>query len=239
MILQYSKLTSVLTVFDLILWLSLVFLTFIIVIFTTIKYRSKKEQIEKFQRENVLTWIGFLIFLGTANTLNIVWRFTISNLELAGLVEFISQLFVFFSILIKIINIERGINRSNFYRGYYFSILEIITIIFGIIIYPIIKEVGIIQTIYIIICAAAFIIFPGIFLYLTFKSTGEARIKSFLVFFGAGTIGVGMLLQPQNVEQYAKLYPTYELLMIFFTIICPVLIITGILLVFKSYKDSI
>ncbi len=143
------------------------------------------------------------------------------------------------SILIKILNIERGINRSKFYRGYYFSTLEIITIIMGVVIYPVIREVGVIQIIYIVLSTAAFAVFPGIFLYLTFKSSGEARVKGFLVFIGTGMIGLGLLFQPQNIEQYAMLYPTYELIILIATIACPFLITLGVLLIFRSYRENI
>jgi hypothetical protein len=238
-IFQYTQLDNSLAFIDLGLWITGVVVTYLIAIYTFLKFNSKKAEMEKYQKEIILTWVLFLVFLGIANTLNIIWRFGIADVDTAQFVEFLSQLFVYISFFTKILNIERGINRSKFYKGYYFSILELVSIIFGIVIYPIITEVGPIQTIYLILSIAGFAVFPIIFIYMTIKTTGATRTKSVLVVIGALFIGVGMVLQPQNVVEYIKALPDYEILLAFFTVLCPILIIIGIIFIFLSYRDTI
>ena len=238
MLLQYTKLDNTLGFVDLTLWTIGVIITYLIALFTLIKFKTKKDEFEKYQQENILTWGLFLLFIALANTVNIIWRFTISDIGVAESLELISQVFVYISFFIKVFNIERGINRSNFYKGYYFSILELISVIYGIIIYPFIKEIGIPQTINIILSIVGFAVFPLIFLYLGLKSTGVARTRSFMVAAGAIIMGTGMLLQPQNVEAYLLVLPNPEFLLAFFTIYCPVSILTGTILIFLSYRKS-
>ena len=81
MLFQYVMLNNFIFILDLTFWIIQVSIICSIVIYTFIKYQSKSNEIEKLQKENILSWIGFLIFLGIANTLNIVWRFTIEELK--------------------------------------------------------------------------------------------------------------------------------------------------------------
>ncbi len=239
MFFQYTQMDNSLAFIDLSFWITSVIITYLIAIYTLLKLNLKKANMEKYQKNNIITWFLFLFFLGLANTLNIVWRFTISDADIARNVEFLSQIFVFIAFFIKIYNIERSINRSQFYKGYFFTILMLISIIIGIIIDPFIKEVGIIQTIYLIFTTAGFAVFPGIFLYLMIKSTGDARKKAALVVIGALFMGVGMMLQPQNTESYIRVLPNYDFMKTLLTVTCPIVITIGILFIFLSYRDTI
>jgi len=196
---------------------------------------------EKFQRENILTWMIFLFFVGIANTLNIIWRFVIINEQYAETIDYISIILVYTGIFIKILNIERSINRSNFYKGYFFSIILMATIIYAIVANPIaLKEFSIFQIIFLILMIASFTVFPGIFLYLSLKSTGDARKNAFMVVIGSLALAGGLLLQPQNTVDYADMLAADpELLLSFFTILCPILTTIGVILMFSSYRKTL
>lgn len=239
MIIQYTKLDTALGNIDLTLWLSCVIITFLIALLTLIRYTSIRSVMEKFQKENILTWTIFLLSIAIANTLNIIWRFVIVDTEIAASVDFISRILVHLAILTKIINIERGINHSDFYRGYYFTILYIISIIYGIIISPFITDVGIAQIIYLVISLIGFIVFPGIFLYIALKSSGTARRNALYVVIGAILLGAGLLFQPRNIAEYFVADPNFELIIISFTILSPLAITLGILLIYLSYKGTL
>ena len=238
MFFQYTQLNSSLSYIDLILWISGILLTWFYTIYAIIKYSHKREM-EKYQKQNIITWIIFLVCIGIANILNIIWRFGITNFIIAKFIEFISQVILYSGILIKIINIEQGINRSNFYRGYYFSIIDIISVAYGIIIYPIITGVGVLQIIYIILTIAGFLVFPGIFIYMAIKTTGTARKRALLVVFGAFSIGIGLFLQPQNIANYIEGIPNSEQFIVMITIICPILVLLGVTLIFISFRNTI
>ena len=235
---QYTQLDNSLAFIDLTLWITGIVLTWLFVLFTTLSYSSKKNEMEKYQKENIFTWILFLVCVGIANTLNIIWRFGITDTLIARIVEFLSQLILYMGILIKIINIERGINRSDFYKGYYFSIIDAISAAYGVIIYPIITGVGILQIIYVILSIAGFLVFPGIFIYMAIKTTGAARKKSLLVVFGAFLIGIGLFLQPQNIRNYIEGTPTFEMVNIIVTIICPLFVLIGVVFIYISFKNT-
>ena len=241
MIIQYRQLNNDLAFIDLFLWISSVSITFLIILYTINKFRLKKDEWEQYQKENVITWIIFLTCIGIGNTLSIIWRFTIQDNQVAEIVDYISIILVYIALLVKILNIERGINRSNFYRGYYFSIVILITIIFAIIANPLaLKTFGPLQIIYFILMTASFLVFPGIFVYLAIKSTGNARIDALKVSTGSFIIGIGLLVQPQNIEGYARtLVVDFELFLNFITIVCPILITLGIILIYTSFRGTL
>ncbi|MHA1343803.1 MAG: hypothetical protein ACTSQG_07445, partial [Promethearchaeota archaeon] len=200
-----------------------------------------KSEMEIYQRENVITWFLFLLFIGIANTLNIIWRFLIVDSNTAIKIDYISIIFVYIGIFIKILNIERGINRSGFYKGYWSSIILLIAIIYAIILNPItLKEFGPFQLIFLILMVASFAIFPGIFLYIAFKSTDNARKNALKVVGGSLLIASGLMLQPQNVEDYIiTLMANTEFWLNFLTIICPIMITLGIILIFDNYRRTL
>jgi hypothetical protein len=239
MILQYKTLDSSLNIIDLSLWIVSVVITFFLSIYTIGKFISKKDEMEKYQKENIFTWIIFLVFLSAGNTCNILWRFVIPEKVIYELVDSISIILVSSGTLIKILNIERAMKRSQIFSGHYFSITMLISIIYVAIIYPFIREeVGIIQISYVILAAVGYIVFPGIFAYLALKSTGNARRKALIVVIGALIIGGGLLFQPQNVETFFSSDPNYDIIITEYTILCPIMITIGAFLIFISYRKS-
>jgi hypothetical protein len=240
MINQYTELDNPLAFIDLILWFSSIVITFLIVIYTILKYSSRKAEIEKYQKENILTWVLTIGIIGIGNTLNIIWRFIIQDIQIAEFIDYISVILCFVALFIKILNIERGINRSEFFKGYYFSIILLIAIMYTAIIGPAaLKELGLLQTIYLLLLSVSFLIFPLLFLYLAMKSTDSARKNALKVVLGSILFGVGLLFQAQNIQEYAEYTPNFELISALFTIICPIMITLGIIIFFSSYKRTL
>jgi len=247
MINQYTKLDNPLSFLDIGLWLTAIIITSVIGIYTLIKYYSKRSESEtkKLENENILTWALFMILMSAGSICQLLWRFVFPVTSYYVFSPFvfailISIILVDVAILIKIINIERGMNRLKFFKGYYFTIIMLISIIYVIIYYPFIREeIGILHIIYMLLAIVGFCVFPGIFLYLAIKTTGDARIKAVEVVIGAIFIGGSLLFQPQNAATYLIGNPNYHFWMIFFLIICPIWMILGILLIYNSYRSTL
>jgi len=227
-------------VLDITLWIICIIITSIIIAYTSIKYVSKNKEWERYQKENIITWIIFFSGINFSNIINLIWRYIIEDSQIDAILDSIGFMVLYAGIFVKILNIERGINRSGFYKGHYFSILFAIIIIFVIIVNPLtIKEVSPVQTFFLVLLLVGYMIFPGIFLYLGIKSTGSARINALMIFIGAFIIGAGLAGVPQNMEALLVGIPDFELWTTFYTILSPTFIIIGMSLIVIGYKGTL
>ncbi len=236
MINQYLKLNTFVNVYNLVLWLIEIVITFSIASYILIKFFKKQDKFDKIQKENVFTWFLLFFMLSIANTLNILWRFVVIDTEDALLINRISVLLCFSFMMIKTINIERGINRSNLYRGYYFTVISLISLIFFVLSYFYTLSIGITTIIFIII-SIGWSLLPIIFLYLAIKTIGESRKNSLKVFIGSIVLIGAMLLQPQNIN-FLSNWENYELLFSISMFLDPIIIIFGTLVIFSGAKYS-
>lgn len=237
--LQYYTLEDPLIMSNYILWIIAVLVSYFVTIYSLLKYVLKRDELEKLQKENIITWMLFFLALSITNTLNIIWRFLIIDEDLAAQIDAVSIIISIFAWTIKIFNIERGINRSNLYKGYYFTILSVIFLVTTIVLNPyFIREFGPIQVIMIVLFFVAQSLLPGIFVYLAAKSSGKKRTECIWICVGLIAILLGMMFQPQNIIPYINLWPSYEILTILAIIFTPVLIILGIFLIFINHVRS-
>ena len=56
---------------------------------------------------------------------------------------------------------------------------------------------------------------------------------------GAACFGVGLVLQPQNIESYHNIIPNFGIIVDAFTILCPILVILGALIIFSTFKANL
>ena len=77
------------------------------------------------------------------------------------------------------------------------------------------------------------------FFYLAIKLKGTERFMALRIVFGAACLGVGFVLQPQNIESYHNIIPNFQVIVDIFTILCPILVIIGTLIVFSTFKTNL
>ena len=238
MVFQYNTLSEPLFVANFILWIITFITCFVISLIYLIKFMKIKDEIEKLQQHNIITWIIFFLILGITNFLNVLWRFFIIDLETALIIDMISIYLNIIAWFIKIFNVERGINHSKIYKGYYFSILSIFIIIIYIIFNPLfLREFGVFQVILVVLLFIQMSLLPGIFFYLGLKYSGSLRKNSIIIAIAATGILAGMMLQPQNIDPYINTWgPAYEILLTISYITCPIVITIGIVLIYSTYQ---
>ncbi len=240
MITQYSSLDNPFAPYDITLWVISTMLLFVFAIFTLYKIKFKQKEISSLQRTNAITWAIAFILLVVSNVLMLIWKYAIGDFFIAGIVDTTVVSLVNTAIVIKIIHIEYSINKYEFYKGYYFTVIVICLFAFTMIFTPsILREIGIFQIIYLILFLGGISIFPLMFLYLAIRLKGKESLMALRIVLGAACIGVGFVLQPQNIKSYHNIISNFELIMIIFTILCPILVILGTLLIFSTYKANL
>ena len=237
MILQHSPLDTPLAYLDLILWVVNVAITFLLALITFMKFNKKKDEFDKVIKENIMTWLLFYVFLGLANTLNIIWRFVVVDPQVADLIDALSIIVVLIAMLVKVFNIERSMNRANLYKGYFSTIVIIIVIGFGVVANPVaFRDVDLVLLTYFILMAIGFAVFPLIYFYLGFKSVGDARKNAFIVAIGVLLLIFGLLFQPQNIGFLTNDLDNGDLINSMFIIEGLIAFSVSVVLLFISYK---
>ncbi|MFO8019209.1 MAG: hypothetical protein R6U96_11275 [Promethearchaeia archaeon] len=234
--LVYRHFSDPFSTLDISLWVITIILSLVIALYSFYKILTEPKKITNLQKWNVITWSISYLFLTAANILNLIWRYVISNPELAEGLDNISVFFVNLAILMKILHTEYSINKYEFYKGYYFSIALIVLILFTLFVTPeMVRILGIFQIIYIILLVIGISVFPGIFLYLAFKLGGKERRRAGMILIAAIFFTVGFLLQPHNLIDFAVELANFALIYNIFLILCPILISVALLIIFKSY----
>ncbi|MHA1756089.1 MAG: hypothetical protein ACTSVV_04910 [Promethearchaeota archaeon] len=238
MIFTYRTFDDPLSFIDIGLWCFAIFTLFFIHTYTMYRITLYKGDATELQRRNAFTWAIAFMLLGLANLINLIWRYTIESHFHRVVLDNFATLFVNLAVFIKILHTEYTINRYEFYKGYYFSIATSCQSIFTFIVTPeAIREVFMLQTIYLILLTAGTLIFPGIFLYLAIRLKGEERRKAIIILIGVLFFSIGLLFQPHNIEPFLKEYnimfadSIYNL----FLILCPIFTFLATIVIFSSY----
>ncbi|MFW9818971.1 MAG: hypothetical protein ACFFE5_05125 [Candidatus Thorarchaeota archaeon] len=129
------------------------------------------------------------------------------------------------------IHLEKVMNKITYERHYYAGVIPlIITLVLGF------TNISNIILILIFFCTtfSLFLIF-----FIFFKNTGSQRSKTLKVIFGTIILGMGYLFKPEILEEYIGISETLELLKILSNIIVPILFISGLLLIFDSYRKEL
>lgn len=246
MISQVIKLDNPVHISNLILWSIALVIFSCMTIYLFIKFVNNRSNFDKIQKENAATWVFFFFILSLATLFSITWRFFIIDIELAFSINGLTILIAFTSMIIKTINVERGINHSGLYKGYYFSIISILTFLFMIFFAPFFN-ITLFLVLFIIMFYVGWSLLPGVFLYLAKKTVGEARNNSLKIAIGIILNIFGMSLQytPQSSRNSIGLAnfflntPYYDFIGSLFLIAYPIVAICGTSLVFIGCKVSI
>ncbi|MHA1788919.1 MAG: hypothetical protein ACTSXT_06785 [Candidatus Helarchaeota archaeon] len=222
------------------LFISVIIIESILLMIVLYNYNKKKTKYDGTTRRNIIIWGYFFLIIIITSIIILIWKINYNywDYEIKDIVERISNILIFLACLIKVYDVEKVLNESKNYKGYYFSILMLIVMIIMVFISPsLLKTISIIQIILIIFIFAGFSIFPIIYLYLAVKSGGEVRYNSLKVSAGAVFIGLGFLFRYENLIGYLNINPILDQLIDFLNITSPISIIIGIILIFWSFLN--
>jgi hypothetical protein len=240
MIAQYRSLSHPLAAYDIITWAISTLLLLFFAIITIYRIKFKPKEISPLQKSNANTWAASFLLLVVSNILMLSWKYLIDDVFTAAVIDNIIVSLVNIAIIIKIIHIEYSINRYEFYKGYYFTVAIIALFTFTMLLTPsAIRELGIFQVIYLILFLGSVSIFPLIFFYLAIRLKGSERLMALRIVLGAALLGVGYVLQPQNIENYYSLLANFEVLYNFFLIFSPIFVILGTCIIFSSFSSNL
>ena len=236
----YRTLFGPISYFDIALWITVIFTSFFIIFYTLHKFDLKSKQMSKLQKLNILTWIIFFFLIGITGVLNLIWRYLITEDTLRDFLDDLTYFLCELAFLSKILFTEYSINQYKFYKGYYFSIFFFLLIPLTTIILPEpVGEIGIIDILYIVLFSTGVMLFPVIFLYIAFKLEGEERRMALKITIGYIFLIIGILFQPQNLTILKPFISNFELFSDVFLILCPFLLLCGILIMFSSYHKTL
>ncbi|MHA1291638.1 MAG: hypothetical protein ACTSQJ_03095 [Promethearchaeota archaeon] len=208
-----------------------------------IKKEIKKLKEEKSNIINLITWALFFLVISIAHFLKILTSLLLfSNAipeETVKIIEKIDILLIYFAFLIKIVYIEYVINSLKFYRGYFFSIIISVVIIFIIFIdIETLRERGFLQIIFLILSIVGYSILPILYLYLSIKTIRQSRKNAFKVSVGTFLFGIGSLFQPDNIVGYCGISELLDLLIQLTYIIGPITVIVSTILILDSFRQK-
>ncbi|NVM27325.1 MAG: hypothetical protein HWN65_00675 [Candidatus Helarchaeota archaeon] len=99
------------------------------------------------------------------------------------------------------------------------------------------KDIGLLQILFLILIALGYVMFPLIYLYVAKKSTGKARLDAFKVNRAAILLFFGYLFRPENLIEYGKLSSLMETLVNALFIVSPITIVIAALLIYDSFRN--
>lgn len=198
--------------------------------FTFCLNRVPNKRIEKSLRNANFVWMLYFTFMLIGNTLNIIWRLYILELYgayLAGIIEYISLLFLNFGWLSMIGYLDTRLKLLK--RPYFLYILLAVLPLSLIIRF---HSATILEMIYYILVAIGFSLQPILFFLTGFRAEGIVRINSIRLGFASILFGIGLLIQEQNIApffpQIINLF--YNTLHIPYFMISPILITISMVL---------
>lgn len=238
MIAQFLNLENSIYFLNFILWIMAAIICNLAAFYLFFKIYSNRENIDKRNKENLITWGIFFLCQGFGHVLNVLWRFIIMDSEIYDLINSISMVVVLFGFVIKIFNVERSMKQSNLLNSRFsFTIIETIIVIVMIILNPLfIIVAGPVQILVIILLFSGYSLLPSIFFYIGKKSDGSVRRKSILIGVGLIFIILGTILQPHNIESYIINWPNNEMLTFASFVLTPIIVILGTLMIIYSYE---
>ncbi len=235
----YQNLDPALLWTIIIVWIINVTITYILSFYTLIKYsKSDRESRSRDEKENIITWVFYFIFIGIANTMNIFHSFFLEGELLVDFVDGISNYFIYASWLVKVFPIERLLKRHNTLNTrYLFTFCYIILIIFAFAVNPInIVTNELYITIFLILSNIAKAIFIGVYLYFAVKSFGQLRRDALKVAAGVLILDLGMTLQPVSL---IAIFPDLIAIIPYLSIVGTLIVVFAMLLLFDSYRKIV
>jgi hypothetical protein len=180
---------------------------------------------------DLFSWEMFYIFIGIENILKIFSVFISQNNELSFLLLRIRILILFFPFWNKIIHLEKVMNKITYERHYFAGIIPLVLgLMLGFTNLPNF-------TLLIIFFGTSLI--PYIFLVLVRKNSDATRNKLIKIIIGAIFIGLGYIIRPELLSNNSTINGTLDILKNFTIIAAPVLLISGLLLIFDSFRSDI
>jgi len=235
---QILKLDKPINQINLVLWLINLGILIYYSLFILIKYIKHRKDYEKNQKNNVFTW-GIYFYLSVIVGIEyIFWRFILEDNSLIILLSGNATLLVFSSVNISTWNVERGINRSGLYKGYYFFPVCLITTFFSFILafYPI----GWLVIIDLILVYIGWSLLPLVFFYLAKKTVGGARMDSLKIAFGTLITLFGLALQSTTDNPSSGFNIAFpDLLELILMMTYPCILICGMTLIFWGIYSSL
>ena len=241
---QITKLDTIPNIVNFALWGTAYLLFACYSTYIFIKYVKYRKVYNTIQKENVFTWGLFFFFLCAATLESILWRFFLTDNNMIVSFYQLSVLLTFICMIIKTINIERGINKSELYHGYYFSPISIIASAISAI-YAYFPIPWLITVIYICIFTG-WGLMPLIFIYLGIKTIGKTRKNCFIIAAGSLLNMFGLFLLPApdfnasiiSIEGLIMQLSNYELILDILLLVSPSISILGTSLIFIGSKPS-
>ncbi len=228
---------------NLIFWVVNIILTLFIIVYIVYKVYLKKNK--AYRKEmglnlyNLITWLIFLGLVLIANILTVLFRFAISEPDLIYLLERISITLVYIAILIKVIFLEYLLNKLKHYKGFYFSVISLITLILILLVDPSkFIEIGLLQAIILVFVVLDYSFLPLLYFILSIKSKGETRMKAFQTSAGAVFLGLGLFFRPSILEGYYGISELLDMLINYTYITSPISIIIAMILIFNSFRSK-
>lgn len=240
MIIQIQPLECIISLTEFYLWVIHVLITFLLGSFTLARYlRIDKTHHSKLEKRNVISWILFFLLFGIANILNIVSRFIVQDDDLALILDSFSYYPIYLSWLSKLLPLENALREYEIIdTRYIFSIMIVFLILFSIIINPLnYVESGFnpLLVMHLILYNFGIAFLPGCFLYFALKSEGDQRKDLLMALLGTLLVLIGMTFQPSSTSIVLNDTKIIE----FLSVLGPVLILGGLIMIFLSYKKSI
>jgi len=192
-------------------------------------YISKKFSKEKdFHLYNDLfSWEMFFIFIGIANVINILSILIQPTAEIPDFFLKIRLFILFFAIWIKIIHLEKVMDKITYERHYIAGVIPcIFTLVFILIDVPI------------LILSLIFLgtsLIPYMILVLIYRNTSTLNKKSMKIIFGLICLVTGFVFVPALIADFVRAPETLDLIII----VAPILIIIGNLLIFESFRKEL
>ena len=207
-----------------------------------------KKEIKNIEKErgtilNLITWMLLFLFIGIAHIGKILISFVSINEPGARSLENTlgksGIILIFIAFLIKIVYIERVINKQEFYKGYYFSIIFIIVILcIAFIDLEALITIGVLQYIFLALMAGGYSILPVLYLYLAFKTVGATRKNALKVCIGITLFGIASFFQADTLEGYFGINTILDYIIQLTYITGPIGVMISTVFIFDSFRKK-
>ncbi|MHA2180443.1 MAG: hypothetical protein ACXAAH_03360 [Promethearchaeota archaeon] len=167
---------------------------------------------------DLFSWEMFYLFIGVENILKILSVFVSANSEILELLFRIRILILFFPFWIKIIHLERVMNKITYERHYFAGVITLVLVIL----------LGFTNlpnfVLFLFFIGTSFIPFMLLFIFLKNSEATQKRIVKIII--GAIFILLGCIIRPELTDLMKNIT----------SITAPVSIIIGVLLIFDSFR---
>lgn len=189
---------------------------------------------KKFTKENdfhlyndLFSWEMFFIFIGIASVTKVLSIVIPLTAEISDFFLKIRLFILFFAIWIKIIHLEKVMDKITYERHYFAGVIPcIFTLVFILIDVPI------------LILSLIFLgtsLIPYMILVLFYRNTSTLNKKSMKIIFGLICLVTGFVFVPALIADLVRAPETLDLIII----VAPILIIIGNLLIFESFRKEL